>query len=660
MNQSMLQQREFSMKNALVLDHNPIECLIGKAMLERLGFSVAIANNGEQALALLTERTIDLVLCDISMPGIGGLDLLKITRSYAHPPLFIISTSFDDAQHAVESLRGGAYGYLIKPLCFEALRGAIAEAQARYQEDQNSIGQDSLTHLMNKSEFSRRLRQRLHTAPVDTACGAVLLIKLHGLTHFNHSYGRSEGDKVLKLAAATLSNQMASTDMLARIGGDIFALYINSIEHDHVQEKAISLSLGMQGIKIAVTGGDVFNLALVIGGACADAASEVDELFNRADFALHLARERSHNRIRIYGDADEIHRQELSHQLNTLSLVRTALLDDPSRIAMHYQPIIDLTGGKISHFEALLRLQDENGAPCDAGELIKACEVFGLIGLLDRAVVKICLADSQGLPENAGIAINLSGKSVGDPELLHLIETQIEMSSIDPSRIIFELTETATISNLGEVRQFIQRIKSLGCRFALDDFGVGFSSFSYLKELDLDYLKLDGSFIVNLPHNPNDQVFVRAMVEISRVCGLSVIAEWVEDEETAEMLREFGIALGQRWFIHRLTAGNADFWQPKAGRSTVSFTLHPHQSRGSFSPHQRHKKLPCSIKPTSKISARSRPCSAACCTMRYWRPIPALTTSNSSCASMVGSTWTGSSGRGSKSSIVTMLCAGVF
>ncbi|HJV50374.1 MAG TPA: EAL domain-containing protein, partial [Noviherbaspirillum sp.] len=169
----------------------------------------------------------------------------------------------------------------------------------------------------------------------------------------------------------------------------------------------------------------------------------------------------------------------------------------------------------------------------------------GLIGELDRAVVKATLRDVARVPANAGIAINLSGKSIGDPDLLHLIETRIKSLDIDPSRIIFELTETAAFYNLEEVRHFVRRIKSLGCRFALDDFGVGFSSFYYIKELDFDYLKLDGSFIAKLPHSPNDQVFVRAMVEISRVFGMDVIAEWVEDQETADMLHGFGVALGQ-------------------------------------------------------------------------------------------------------------------
>lgn len=530
-------------RKALVVDDGAVERLMGKAMLEKLGFSAMTAESGEQALQLLSEHTFGLVLCDISMPGMGGLELLDITRRHPQPPLFIIATNFNDAEHAVASMRRGAGGYLTKPLRLEPLRDAIADALAKFQNEQELARRDVLTGLMNKDEFSRRLVQRLTQPATGAACGAILLIKLHGLNHVNHSYGRAEGDKVLKLAAHTLAELTDPSDLLARTGGDRFALYLDDIAHSHVEERALAISETVESVK-TVLAGDAFGLTLVVGGACAHAAMEVDELFSRADFALHLARERSRNRIRVYTEADEVHKRELSHQLNTLALVHAAL-NEEGRMAMHYQPIVNLRSGQVSHFEALLRMLDENGKPCNAGELVKTCEVFGMIGQLDRAVVKACLANVGQLPPGAGVAINLSGKSIGDPDLLQLIETTIRDLRIDPARLIFELTETAAFYNLEEVRHFVRRIKSLGCRFALDDFGVGFSSFYYIKELEFDYLKLDGSFIANLPRNPNDQVFVRAMVEISRVFGLSVIAEWVEDRETADMLREFGVEFGQ-------------------------------------------------------------------------------------------------------------------
>ncbi len=554
MEDTLVREENRATKNALVVDDGLVERLLGKAMLEKLGFSVSMAASGEEALTWIGQHPVDLVLCDIAMPGMDGLELLDTARSRPKAPLFIMSTNHDDAGHALASMRRGAYGYLIKPLRFEHLRETVTEVMAKYRNDQASARHaeklaqlDPLTNLMNKGEILRRLSNRLQMPQSDTNCGALLLVKLNGLNHINHSYSRVAGNKVLQFAAITLSRLIRPSDMLARFGGDLFAIYLDGVAHEQVGERASSVMAEVEEAKM-VLAGEAFSLSLVLGGACTHEAIEVEDLLNRADFALHLAREHSRSRIHIYSGADEIHKRELTHQLNTLAMVRAAL-DDRSRMAMHYQPIINLATGEISHFEALLRLLDEDGKLCHTGELVKTCEVFGLIGRLDHAVIETCLDDVARLPAGASVAINLSGKSIGDPELLQFIVDRIAGTGIDPSRLIFELTETAAFYNLGEVRHFVQRIKSLGCRFALDDFGVGFSSFYYIKELDFDYLKLDGSFIAKLTQHPHDQVFVRAMVEISKVFGLIVIAEWVEDQATADMLRDFGVAMGQGYYF---------------------------------------------------------------------------------------------------------------
>lgn len=541
-------------KNALVVDDGLVERLLGKAMLEKLGFTVSMAASSEEALDLIGQAPMDLVLCDIAMPGMNGLDLLDMARTCPRAPLFIMSTNYDDAEHALASMRRGAYGYLIKPLRFDHLRQTVTEVMAKHRNDRNSAleaeklaQQDPLTNLINRGEFLRRLSNRLQMPKPDANNGALLLVKINGLNHINHSYGRVVGNKVLQFAAMTLSRLIRPNDVLARFGGDLFSIYLDGVVPTQVHERAQGVMADVEAAKM-VLAGEAFSLHVAVGGACTYAGIDVEDLLNRADFALHLAREHSRNRVHIYSGADEIHKYDLAHQLNILALVRAAL-DDKSRMSMHYQPIIDLASGKVSHYEALLRLVDDDGKICNTGDLVKTCEVFGLINRLDHAVVAACLEDMVRLPEGAGIAINLSGKSIGDPELLEFIETRIESLAIDPSRIIFELTETAAFYNLGEVRHFVQRIKSLGCRFALDDFGVGFSSFYYIKELDFDYLKLDGSFIVKLTQNPQDQVFVRAMVEISKVFGLTVIAEWVEDSATADMLRDFGVAMGQGYYF---------------------------------------------------------------------------------------------------------------
>lgn len=547
-------QNKITAKNVLIVDDGPVERLAAKSMLEKLGFAVTTADSGDQALSLLKQQFFDMVICDILMPGMSGLMLLETANTLPYPSPFIMSTTYDDAKHAVASMRSGAYGYLTKPLRLDQLRDTLAEAMAKYEADQTEIQKarqlvqlDSLTNLMNKNEFVRRLTERLSQPSAKTASGALLLVKITGLNHINHSYSRAEGNKVLQQAALALSKQIRTSDILGRFGGDMFSIYLDQVGPQGIAERAASIADTLEAVKLVLEG-DAFSMSLVIGGACVEPEMGVEDLLNRADFAIHLAREQHHARVHIYSEADEVHKRELSVQLNTLALIRTAL-ENPERLVMYYQPIINLMTGKTSHYEALLRIMDENGKPCNTGELVKTCEVFGLIGRLDRAIVSACLSDVKRLPAGTGVAINLSGKSIGDASLLHLIETTISDLNIDPSRVIFELTETAAFYNLEEVRHFVSRIKGLGCRFALDDFGVGFSSFYYIKELDFDYLKLDGSFIKNLPKNLNDQVFVRAMVEISKVFDLKVIAEWVEDKETEEMLREFSVSYGQGYYF---------------------------------------------------------------------------------------------------------------
>ncbi|HJV53949.1 MAG TPA: diguanylate cyclase, partial [Noviherbaspirillum sp.] len=394
-------------KSALVVDDGPVERMAGKSMLEKLGFSVITAASGEEALRLLEDQPADLVLCDISMPGIGGMGLLEATRGRPQPPLFIMSTSHNDAEHAVASLRNGAYGYLTKPLRFDTLRATVADAIAKYEEQKSaSVNEmalahhDTLTGLMNKAGFSKLLTDRLRDMPEGASAGALLLLKIVGLNHINHSYGRNEGNKALQLSARILSRLVRSSDLLARFGGDMFAIHFNAVEHGQVEQRILNVAETVESTKMPLAG-EVLTLTVVAGGACAYGMMEMEDLLNRADFALHLARDRSRNRIHLYSEADDVHKRELSHQLNTVAVVRAALRDT-QRIAMHYQPIINLDTGTISHYEALLRLMDDNGTPCNTGELVKTCEVFGLIGELDRAVVKATLRDVARVPANAG------------------------------------------------------------------------------------------------------------------------------------------------------------------------------------------------------------------------------------------------------------------
>jgi len=544
------------MKTAVVVDDSPIELLMGKTLLEKLGYTVFSANNGEDALQLIREHFASLVICDVTMPGMSGLEVLEATQSFAHPPIFIMASSLDDAEHAVDCLLRGAYGYLTKPLREEQLRNAIDDAIARRDKElearqhlETITKYDPLTGVLNKDEFVRLLAQRVRSLRRHDHPSALLFVNVDGLRYINNSYGHQEGDRALQHVANLLAKSIRPQDFVARFGGDVFAIHFVGIESGDVGANVQRVLDAVEAARITL-GGKQHSLTVTVGGTECYAQVPVEKLINDADFALHLAKRAGRNRFHLYQERDKAEQAELGQQLDSLGIVKSAL--DGRRFEMHFQPIVNLQSGETRHYEALIRLFDDEGKMLPPAKFIKTAETFGLINRLDRMVVSACLeklAQMEAEGSGAGLAVNLSGKSVEDPELLQLIQNELAARSIDPSRVTFEITETALFHNLDQVQHFVQQIKGMGCRLALDDFGVGFSSFYYIKQLDIDYLKIDGSFIQNLLTSVNDQVFVRAMVEISRVFGMQVIAEWVENAEVADLLKTIGVDYGQGYYF---------------------------------------------------------------------------------------------------------------
>lgn len=548
------------MHTLLVVDDSPIELFVTKTLVERLGYTPLTANCGEDALRLINENPPQIVICDISMPGLSGLDLLEATRHLAQPPIFIMATGLDDAQHAVASLQRGAYGYLTKPLKEEQLRQVLQEATQRRQQEESAreahdrlIKTDPLTGLLNKDEFLRNLVGFTGSLRRNDHPLAIFFINVDGLRFVNNTYGQHEGDRVLQQIAATLKLSVRPTDVVGRYGGDIFAIALPGIDLDNVKIKTQTLSRNIEQTKVML-GNREHSLTATIGIALGSPGMEMEALINNVDLALMLAKEKGRNQSYLYHEDDETYRKEFGAQFNNLETLKQALQE--SRFSMHYQPIVHLQHGVAHHYEALIRLRDEAGNMLPPDIFIKVAEKFDLATKIDCMVVTHCIQKLVELEREgncAGLAINLSGKSVGNAELLALIQHELATTGVDPTRIIFEITETAAFHNLEHVQQFMREVKKLGCRFALDDFGVGFSSFYYIKQLEIDYLKIDGSFIRNLLDSTNDRVFVQAMVEISRVYGMKIVAEWVENSAIMSLLKEMGVDYGQGYHFGKPT-----------------------------------------------------------------------------------------------------------
>jgi EAL domain-containing protein (putative c-di-GMP-specific phosphodiesterase class I) len=280
-----------------------------------------------------------------------------------------------------------------------------------------------------------------------------------------------------------------------------------------------------------------------------DHGTNTEELLARADLAMYRAKEQGRNQYCLYRP-DEDWQAELQSRFDWSLLIENALRND--RFLVYAQPVINLATGEIDRHELLIRMEAADGSVIPPGMFLTVAERTGQIAQIDqwmvrRAIDLISMRGGDGRP--CCLDVNLSGRAFSDPGLLPLIESELMRTGIDPAQFGVEITETAAVSDMGKAREFIETLKRLGCRVALDDFGSGFSSFYYLRNLPIDCLKIDGSFIQNMYSNKQDQHVVRAIVELAAGFGISSTAEFVEDGKTLDLLREFGVTYAQGFHI---------------------------------------------------------------------------------------------------------------
>lgn len=398
---------------------------------------------------------------------------------------------------------------------------------------------DSLTGLYNRRYFEISLEHMAASSARSAGSHALLYIDLDHFQIVNDAIGHREGDMVLKEIATLLSSRTREADLLCRIGGDEFAILLTHADAEQATAAAYGLvevinnfRYRHEGLEIAL--GCSIGISLIDGGQPSGAVHLM-----QADKASFSAKNRGRNLVHIYNPADK-DSDELRQSIDWAHRVRQAINED--RLELYIQPILELATGKINHYEALLRLRTRE--PVDIitpGIFIPAVEKAGQIHMLDRWVIKRAiqmLSTQNWLPQ---LAINLSGHAFADPDLLGFVQNELDSQRVDPKRVIFEITETASVANINETQRMINQLQSLGCRFALDDFGTGFCSFHYLRHLPTDFLKLDGSYIKNIADNDLDFAMVRSMNDIAHILGKKTIAECVETPAILHRLREIGV-----------------------------------------------------------------------------------------------------------------------
>jgi len=400
--------------------------------------------------------------------------------------------------------------------------------QLRHQADH-----DSLTGLYNRRRFEQEVSGQLEYAQRYSRPGALLLMDLDTFKFVNDSYGHPIGDKVLSDAGASLSARVRGTDVVARIGGDEFAVLLR--EATELEAIAVAKTL-----IAAIRAQSKPTIGASVGIAPFDGAGEKtpDELLVAADIALYEAKE-------MGGGSAVLYTGQSSQALTWVERIRGAL--DEDRLVIYSQPIVDLQTGEVAREELLVRMVDSHGDRIPPASFLPAAERFGLIHEIDLMVLTKAIELVKG---GSSVAVNVSVRTLTDPRYLIALEQGVAGGS-DPGRFNFEITETAAVANMNDAQDFARRIRELGCSLSLDDFGTGFSSFTYLKHIPAQYLKIDIEFIRELEKSPADQQLVRAIVAIAHGLGQKTVAEGVEDEETLATVRKLGVDYAQGFHLGR-------------------------------------------------------------------------------------------------------------
>jgi diguanylate cyclase (GGDEF)-like protein/PAS domain S-box-containing protein len=421
------------------------------------------------------------------------------------------------------------------------------EGQLQYLADH-----DSLTGLFNRRRFEEELERELANAERYDGRVAVLAIDLDDFKYINDSLGHSIGDALIASVGEALRARLRRTDILARLGGDEFAVILPRVEEQAAIGVANGLLEAIGEVDLAGFGSrGGGKVSASVGVAMLDSASRMtaEELLVEADIAMYDAKEAGRARAILY-DASEDRQERMLSRMTWADRIRDALAEDA--FELHAQPVMSLRGDPTPRTELLLRMLGQDGDLIPPGSFLYCAERFDLVQEIDRWVVSRAveiLAEEQAAGREVVLCVNLSAKSVTDPALLDHISQELQAHRAAGRGLCFEVTETAAVVNVDRARQFACLVGELGCEFALDDFGAGFASFYYLKHLAFDLLKIDGEFVTDLCTSLTNQLVVKAVVDIARGLGKRTIAEFVEDAETLELLRDMGVDFAQGFYV---------------------------------------------------------------------------------------------------------------
>lgn len=402
---------------------------------------------------------------------------------------------------------------------------------------------DPLTGLLNRDEFEARARAALAEAKRSGVASVLCYIDVDQFKIINDTLGHVAGDELLHELAGELRSQLNETDVLARLGGDEFGVLLSGSDLKQARPVVEGLIDAARRFRFFWSG-QTYAITISAGAAMIESTAEnVTGAMSMADAACFVAKDAGRDRVRFAGEDDE-----LSRRVVDMSLVgKIGKSLDENRFVLHYEDVVRIEQpDDIVYRELLVRMRDDDGKLLTPGAFIQAAERYFLMSALDRWVLHHALHGIAKLPADSVIyAVNISGQSLGDDKFLDFVLGEIDRSGVDPERLCFEITETSAVSRLTEAVRFMSRVADTGCRFALDDFGAGMASFSYLKNFRVDFLKIDGSFVRAMLGSRSDRGMVESINRIGHEMGLKTIAEHVESTALLEPLREMGVDWAQ-------------------------------------------------------------------------------------------------------------------
>ena len=541
----------------LVVEDDRVTRVVLDRILSNIGHEVTACASAEEAIEPYKAVFHPLIFLDLYLPGMDGFSFCRWIRTQPDggQHIVLIGTGSDRIEDLQRILEAGADDYLMKPYDADVLEVRLTIAQQRLKnlEARNMLEanlsreqerlrhlatHDPLTGLRNRLSFVETL-QNLVEAAREGDRGALVYIDLDNFKLINDSLGHAVGDKVLTNVADVIRESVRSGDVPFRLGGDEFALLLRGLGLP--EATVISERVRARIEEVANSdSGEICAVGASIGIAVIDGSASEDALMAFADSACYSAKAHGRNRIEVY-DGSEQSTGRSRHRKPRIAEISEALR--ARKLEIVFQPVVELATATVDHYEVLVSLWS-NGAILPPGEFLPTAECFRLMPEVDRQVI------AKALPFLAAnsllnFSINLSGQSFQDEKLTDFIESSFDAAGVEPRRVIFEITETAMISNMAAARATRRRLGAAGFRFALDDFGTGFSSFSYLKDLGVDYLKIDGHFVRDAESDPEGWLFVEMMNDVAHRLKIFSVGEFVERESVARSLREIGVDFGQ-------------------------------------------------------------------------------------------------------------------